>query len=208
MVISRDPDGGKAVAERFSAWPSSTPKEPMSNDHRRPVTTQGGEPLGRPVRVRTVPELEALSRTTHFDWRLTPYDLAGSRAHARVLHAAGLLSRADRRRARADRRARRRRRVRCLHGRSPTTRTCTGRSKRPARRLGPEIGGKLRAGRSRNDQIATLFKVFLRDHGRVDRRLVRDLVEALAARPRPPRRRRCPDARTSSTRSRCCCRTT
>ena len=38
------------------------------------------------------PELEALSRSTHFDWRLAPYDLAGSRAHARVLHAAGLLT--------------------------------------------------------------------------------------------------------------------
>src|SRR6476469_5590361 len=35
--------------------------------------------------------LAALSRSTHFDWRLAPYDLAGSRAHARVLHAAGLL---------------------------------------------------------------------------------------------------------------------
>ena len=41
------------------------------------------------------PELEALSVSTHFDWRLTPYDLAGSRAHARVLHAAGLLTDAD-----------------------------------------------------------------------------------------------------------------
>ena len=33
------------------------------------------------------PELEALTRSTHFDWRLASYDLAGSRAHARVLHA-------------------------------------------------------------------------------------------------------------------------
>src|SRR5699024_7898451 len=41
------------------------------------------------------PELVALSRSTHFDWRLAPYDLAGSRAHARVLHAAGLLTDAD-----------------------------------------------------------------------------------------------------------------
>src|SRR5215207_9505991 len=41
------------------------------------------------------PELDALSRSTHFDWRLTPYDLAGSRAHARALHRAGLLSDAD-----------------------------------------------------------------------------------------------------------------
>ena len=38
------------------------------------------------------PELEALSVSTHFDWRLTPYDLAGSRAHANALHRAGLLS--------------------------------------------------------------------------------------------------------------------
>src|SRR3712207_9341524 len=38
------------------------------------------------------PELEALSRSTHFDWKLAPFDLAGSRAHARVLHRAGLLT--------------------------------------------------------------------------------------------------------------------
>src|SRR3954447_22100510 len=38
------------------------------------------------------PELEALSRSTHFDWRLAGYDLDGSKAHARVLHTAGLLT--------------------------------------------------------------------------------------------------------------------
>ncbi|MER1997853.1 MAG: argininosuccinate lyase, partial [Arthrobacter sp.] len=36
--------------------------------------------------------LAALSKSTHFDWRLAGYDIAGSRAHARVLHKAGLLS--------------------------------------------------------------------------------------------------------------------
>src|SRR5687768_821779 len=35
--------------------------------------------------------LAALSKSTHFDWRLAAYDIAGSRAHARVLHRAGLL---------------------------------------------------------------------------------------------------------------------
>jgi argininosuccinate lyase len=35
--------------------------------------------------------LARLSVSVHFDWRLAPYDLAASRAHARVLHAAGLL---------------------------------------------------------------------------------------------------------------------
>ncbi len=28
------------------------------------------------------PELVALSRSTHFDWRLALYDIAGSHAHA------------------------------------------------------------------------------------------------------------------------------
>ena len=35
--------------------------------------------------------LARLSVSVHFDWRLAPYDLQGSRAHARVLHRAGLL---------------------------------------------------------------------------------------------------------------------
>src|SRR5690625_3795992 len=35
--------------------------------------------------------LAALSKSTHFDWRLARHDIAGSRAHARVLHRAGLL---------------------------------------------------------------------------------------------------------------------
>ena len=39
--------------------------------------------------------LAALSKSTHFDWRLAGYDIAGSRAHARVLHTAGLLDDAE-----------------------------------------------------------------------------------------------------------------
>ena len=38
------------------------------------------------------PAMAALSKSTDVDWRLAPYDLAGSRAHARVLHRAGLLT--------------------------------------------------------------------------------------------------------------------
>ncbi len=34
-------------------------------------------------------------------------------------------------------------------------------------RAGEELGGKLRAYRSRNDQIATMGRMFLRDHARV-----------------------------------------
>ena len=36
--------------------------------------------------------LAALSKSTDFDWRLAKYDIAGSKAHAKVLHHAGLLT--------------------------------------------------------------------------------------------------------------------
>ena len=75
------------------------------------------------------PELEALSRSTHFDWRLVPYDLAGSRAHANALHARRAAHR--RRPPRACSRAsprlgRRTPRGRC--SRTRPTRTSTARS--------------------------------------------------------------------------------
>ncbi|WP_160007943.1 argininosuccinate lyase [Nocardioides sp. AX2bis] len=131
------------------------------------------------------PELEALSRSTHFDWRLTPYDLAGSRAHARALHRAGLLDDAalatlvagldtlGERYAAGD-----------LHP-APSDEDVHGALERLLlEEVGPEVGGRLRAGRSRNDQIATLFKVFLRDHARVVSSLLLDLVDVLVGQAR------------------------
>jgi len=53
----------------------------------QPTRLWGGRFAGGPA-----PELTRLSRSTHFDWRLAPYDIAGSRAHALVLNHAGLLS--------------------------------------------------------------------------------------------------------------------
>jgi argininosuccinate lyase len=48
-------------------------------------------------------------------------------------------------------------------------------------RAGVELGGKLRAGRSRNDQVATLFRMWLRDASRRISAGVLDVVDALAA---------------------------
>ena len=127
------------------------------------------------------PELDALSRSTHFDWRLTPYDLAGSRAHANALHRAGLLSDADHAEllrgldVLGERYA-----AGALHP-DPSDEDVHGALERLLlEEVGPDVGGRLRAGRSRNDQIATLFKVFLRDHARVIGGQVLDLVQALA----------------------------
>jgi argininosuccinate lyase len=47
--------------------------------------------------------------------------------------------------------------------------------------VGAELGGKLRAGRSRNDQIATLIRLYLLDHGATIAHQAMQLVDAIAA---------------------------
>ncbi|EON22223.1 MULTISPECIES: argininosuccinate lyase [Nocardioides] len=145
-------------------------------------TTNEGKLWGGRFEGGPSPELEALSRSTHFDWRLALYDIAGSHAHAKALGAAGLLT--------ADEENELHRGLDVLteaftSGRlqpSPSDEDVHGALERLLiEEVGPEVGGKLRAGRSRNDQIATLFRCYLLDHGRVVADLVLGLVEALAA---------------------------
>ena len=125
--------------------------------------------------------LAALSKSTHFDWRLVPYDLAGSKAHARVLHGAGLLTTEQRDGliAGLDRLG-----ERFASGElqpEESDEDVHGALERLLLdEVGTELGGRLRAGRSRNDQVATLFKAFLRDHARVIAAAVLDLADALA----------------------------
>jgi argininosuccinate lyase len=110
--------------------------------------------------------LARLSVSVQFDWRLAPYDLLASKAHARVLHRAGLLSDVEL--------------SRILGALDELARDCRSGAFRPTaadedvhtalergllERLG-SLGGKLRAGRSRNDQVATDLRLYLRDHVR------------------------------------------
>ena len=125
--------------------------------------------------------LAALSRSTHFDWRLVPYDLAGSRAHAGVLRSAGLLTEEDHDALVAG--------LTRLGERYDAGRLVPAPDDEDVHgaleqllldEVGTELGGRLRAGRSRNDQVATLFKAYLRDHAQIVAGLVLDLVDALA----------------------------
>ena len=144
-------------------------------------TTNTGKLWGGRFAGGPSPELEALSRSTHFDWRLAPYDLAGSRAHARVLARAGLLQEDDLARMLDGITELERRVAAGEFTPTPSDEDVHGALERGlVEILGPELGGRLRAGRSRNDQVATLFRLFLRDHAREVARLVLDLVEALA----------------------------
>jgi argininosuccinate lyase len=131
------------------------------------------------------PALEALSRSTHVDWRLVPYDLAGSVAHANALHTAGLLTDDDHRALLDGLGTLSREYVAGSLHPSPSDEDVHGALERLLiERVGPGVGGRLRAGRSRNDQVATLFKAYLRDQARVVAALVLDLVDAIARRAR------------------------
>ncbi len=122
-----------------------------------PLSLWGGRFAGGPSQALT-----ALSLSTHFDWRLARHDLAGSRAHARVLHGAGLLT-DDELTAMGD-------------GLDALEEDVVSGAFTPVEadedvhtalerglleKLGT-LGGKLRAGRSRNDQVATDLRLYVK----------------------------------------------
>jgi argininosuccinate lyase len=124
-----------------------------------------------------------LSRSTHFDWQLAPYDLAQSKAHAGVLLRAGLLTPAEHGAITAA--------LDELASAAATGEFAPVRSDEDVHSalergllelLGPELGGKLRAGRSRNDQVATDFRLYLRDQARGIAGVALDLVQAILER--------------------------
>ncbi|RFA15687.1 argininosuccinate lyase [Subtercola boreus] len=128
------------------------------------------------------PELLALSKSTQFDWQLWPYDIAGSRAHAKALAEAGYLTTEE---------------LVAMSGGFDRLRDAIESGEFAAAEsdedvhsalerglivyAGAELGGRLRAGRSRNDQIATLVRLYLLDHGRSIGHLVIQLIDAIAS---------------------------
>ncbi|CAM3660619.1 argininosuccinate lyase [Occultella aeris] len=126
--------------------------------------------------------LAALSKSTHFDWRLARHDIAGSRAHARVLHGAGLLT--------EDELAGMLAALDALDADVTSGAFVAADGDEDVHsalerglieRAGPQLGGKLRAGRSRNDQIATLVRMYLREQALLVAGGVLDVVDALIA---------------------------
>ena len=127
--------------------------------------------------------LAALSRSVHFDWRLAKYDIAGTRAHIKALMSAGYLTsleheKLDRSLVELANRVE--------NGSFVAKQSDEDVHSALERGLieiaGPELGGKVRAGRSRNDQIATLIRIYLLDQSEVLHRLVIDLIEVILTR--------------------------
>lgn len=146
-----------------------------SQETTTPTALWGGRFSGGPAQA-----LAALSVSTHFDWRLAHVDIAGSHAHADALYEAGLLSDDE---------------IDAMHTAlaqldadvasgafapsSDDEDVHTALERGLLERAGSELGGKLRAGRSRNDQIATLIRMYLRDETRHIASLVLDVADAI-----------------------------
>jgi argininosuccinate lyase len=122
----------------------------------------------------------ALSRSIHFDWRLAKYDIAGTRAHILALKAAGYLNEAeqikiDKSLVELDKRV-----ASGMFVAKPTDEDVHSALERGLiEMVGPELGGKVRAGRSRNDQIATLIRIYLIDQAAAIRTEVLSLIDVL-----------------------------
>lgn len=145
------------------------------------MTTPSGALWGGRFSGGPADALVELSRSTHFDWRLADVDLRGSLAHARVLHGAGLL---DDEALAGMVAALEQLRVDVASGAfGPTADdedVHSALERGLIERAGADLGGRLRAGRSRNDQIATLIRMYLREQARSLAAAVLGVVEALA----------------------------
>lgn len=106
----------------------------------------------------------ALSRSVQFDWRLAPYDLVSSMAHVKVLKSGKLI---DAKTAEKLQSALAQLLKEVKNGKfapkSEDEDVHSALERGLTEKLG-ELGGTIRAGRSRNDQVATDFKLYLMDH--------------------------------------------
>ena len=127
------------------------------------------------------PELSRFSRSDPRYFAMAPYDLHGSRAHVRELNRAGLISNPEL--------------VLFLATIDELARDVAEGTEQPREvdedvhtflerllieRMGP-VGGKIRAGRSRNDQAANDLRLYMRDKVRTVSGLVVELAQALAS---------------------------
>ena len=107
--------------------------------------------------------VEEFTASVPYDWRLYPYDIAGSRAHAAMLAKTGIITKKDS--------------ARIIRGLGDVLKELVSGSfsfsialedihmnieSRLIEKIGP-VGGKLHTARSRNDQVALDIRMYLRD---------------------------------------------
>src|SRR5512135_1441160 len=122
-----------------------------------------GKPWGGRFTEATNKLVEEFTASVPYDWRLYPYDIAGSIAHATMLARTGIITKTESRRI--------------IKGLQDILREIVAGAfefsigledihmnieSRLIRKIGP-VGGKLHTARSRNDQVALDVRMYLRD---------------------------------------------
>jgi argininosuccinate lyase len=123
--------------------------------------------------------VKAFTESVSFDWRLYKHDIAGSIAHAKGLAKAGFLTKAEA--AKIERGLRRIERE-IESGKFQWDRDCEDVHMNIEAALVRKIGAagkKLHTGRSRNDQVATDLRLWVRDARIQSVRATRDLMQSL-----------------------------
>src|SRR5512139_2477677 len=144
---------------------------------KKPAKT--AKPWGGRFTEATNALVEEYTASIQYDWRLFPYDIAGSVAHAAMLGKTGII---------AEKEARR-----IISGLKGILQEITDGKlefsmeledihmnieSRLVRKIGP-VGGKLHTARSRNDQVALDLRMYLRDEIMEIRHLLRELQKTL-----------------------------
>jgi len=141
--------------------------------------TKTAKPWGGRFTAATSELVEEFTASIPYDWRLYPYDIAGSIAHATMLAKTGIIAKTEARRI--------------IKGLDDILREIASGSfsfkieledihmnieNRLIEKIGP-IGGKLHTARSRNDQVALDIRMYLRDKITSIRHLLRSLQKTL-----------------------------
>jgi argininosuccinate lyase len=145
--------------------------------------SEAGSLWGGRFEGSTAESVARLSRSIHFDWRLARYDINGTLAHIKALQSAGYLNLAELKKLEKDLAELTKRVELGSFQAKPSDEDVHSALERGLIEIsGGELGGKVRAGRSRNDQIATLIRTYLLDQSDVIQSLVEELVDVLAVR--------------------------
>ncbi len=121
----------------------------------------------------------ALNASIAFDWRLAPYDVAQSRAHAAMLAAQGIIGDDDRDAILAGLDEVEAEFAEGRFAVDPGDEDIHMAVERRLTEIAGPVGGKLHTARSRNDQVATDVALYVRAHAQDAQARLRALVEAL-----------------------------
>jgi argininosuccinate lyase len=126
------------------------------------------------------PVFRQLNASIGFDWRLGPYDVELSRAHAAMLAARGIITTDDRDALLTALDAVERELDSGTFPFAPDDEDVHMAIERRVTELAGPVGGKLHTARSRNDQVATDMALFTRAHAQAAQDGIRTLMRALA----------------------------